>query len=491
MKYLKLIFTLSTIFLGTLATQAQTDDFRAQFEAFRQNASKQFNDFRDDANRRFAEFREEAWQRFHEMPAKEKPKEEQVPPVVVPDDEPLPTPIDSNPLPIEEVIVPPEPEPQPEPIQPIEEQPVKSDKTLTFTYCGTECHVRIPLDASLTIQTPTIDVLNSAWLKLSGDEFDNTIHDCLELRKSLQLSDWAYLNLIDALSAQCYGDGNEARLFTAFVYNQSGYKLRLARAGNNIYLLYATQHEILEKPYYKLDNGNYYVLGPRLGDVEIYNMPFPKEKSMSLYNPKNQHFAFSASKQRTLSSKRYPEVSVTLDVNRNLIDFYDTYPTSVINDNFMTRWAMYANTPLDDEVAAELYPKMRDYLADLLPLDAANVLLNWVQTAFVYAYDDEVWGEDRAFFAEESLYYPYCDCEDRSILFSRLVRDLLDLDVILVYYPGHLATAVCFNETVSGDYIDLRGRRFTIADPTYKGAPVGYTMPNMDNASATVILLNR
>lgn len=95
---------------------------------------------------------------------------------------------------------------------------------------------------------------------------------------------------------------------------------------------------------------------------------------------------------------------------------------------------------------------------------------------------------DRAFFAEETLFYPYCDCEDRFILFSRLVRDLLGLDVMLVYYPGHLATAVAFGEEVKGDCLLLDGRKFTVCDPTYIGAPVGRTMPGMDNAEATVIL---
>lgn len=113
-----------------------------------------------------------------------------------------------------------------------------------------------------------------------------------------------------------------------------------------------------------------------------------------------------------------------------------------------------------------------------------------MQTAFVYEYDDKVWGGDRAFFPEETLYYPYCDCEDRSILFTRLVRDLLGLKCILVYYPGHLAAAVCFTDSVSGDYIMLDGDRFTICDPTYIGAPVGLTMPDMDNQRAKVILLS-
>ena len=116
-------------------------------------------------------------------------------------------------------------------------------------------------------------------------------------------------------------------------------------------------------------------------------------------------------------------------------------------------------------------------------------MLHFVQTAFEYKLDDEVWGGDRPFFADETLYYPYCDCEDRSILFSRMVRDLLGLDVVLVYYPGHLAAAVGFNEEVKGDYIVVRGRKFVICDPTYIPAPVGKTMPGMDNSVAKAIIL--
>ena len=76
-----------------------------------------------------------------------------------------------------------------------------------------------------------------------------------------------------------------------------------------------------------------------------------------------------------------------------------------------------------------------------------------------------------------------------AILFSRLVRDLLGLKVLLVYYPGHLATAVCFTDNVTGDYISLNNQKYVVCDPTYIGAPVGATMPDMDNSSAKVILL--
>ena len=114
---------------------------------------------------------------------------------------------------------------------------------------------------------------------------------------------------------------------------------------------------------------------------------------------------------------------------------------------------MYANTPMDSESEQTLYPALRAAIKGLSEKEAVERLLNFVQTAFVYEYDDKVWGQDRAFFAEETLNYPYCDCEDRSILFSRLVRDLVGIDVALIYYPGHLATAVRFTETVKGDNV--------------------------------------
>ena len=137
----------------------------------------------------------------------------------------------------------------------------------------------------------------------------------------------------------------------------------------------------------------------------------------------------------------------------------------------------------------QIYPALRSAIEACDEHEAVEKLLNLVQTGLEYEYDDKVWGDDRAFFAEESLFYPFCDCEDRSILFTRLVRDLCGLKCILVYYPGHLAAAVSFKKPVEGDYISLEGEHYTIADPTFIGASLGRTMPGMDNASATVILL--
>ena len=168
----------------------------------------------------------------------------------------------------------------------------------------------------------------------------------------------------------------------------------------------------------------------------------------------------------------------------------------------MTRWAMYANTPFNANIAQSLYSQfvtifkqfknanLKDGEDERILIPAyVDILCHWVQTAFVYEYDDKVWGHDRAFFADETLYYPYCDCEDRSILLTRIVRDLLGLKCALVYYPEHLATAIAMGENVKGDFIRIDGVKYLVCDPTYIGASIGMTMPEMDNKSAKVIVL--
>jgi hypothetical protein len=76
------------------------------------------------------------------------------------------------------------------------------------------------------------------------------------------------------------------------------------------------------------------------------------------------------------------------------------------------------------------------------------------------------------------------------VLFAYLVQSLMGLDVIGLNYPGHVATAVCFNEEVAGDYFEVNGKRYVIADPTYINAPVGLTMPEYKNQQAEIIPLS-
>lgn len=468
------------------------DRMQNEFQSFRNAKTKEFEDFRNKVNAEFAQFRETLWREMKGLDPIPQPHEEPpTPPITLPDNE-IDIPIESNPIAIEEVIAPPAPEPQPAPIVPIEAVPQQTANYVTFVYCGTTCKVRYPKDTNWTLRNLENDEYTKAWTELSSEKYNNTILDCLQLRTDLQLSDWAYLNMLDKLSETCCRTQNDRTFIMTYLLSQSGYKVRLALVDNsNLVYLVSSKHLIYNIPYIEDSNSSlkYYCFKGAGDRYYVYDFELPGEKQLSLYITNDQLFAYDQSSRRTLTSKRYPDVNVSVTVNKNLVEFYDTYPVSQVNNNIMTRWAMYAEAPFEQKIKDQIYPTMKSKIAGKSELESVEILLNWVQTAFVYEYDDVVWQRDRIFFAEESLYYPYCDCEDRSILFSRLVRDLVGLNVILVYYPGHLATAVCFNELVNGDYIKLNNKRYTIADPTFINACVGRTMPNHDNSTAKVILL--
>lgn len=488
--------------LGLLALAAEADaqasDPFAAYEAFKQQAQQSYASFRQQCMKDYTDFVRQAWDAFEGNAPIPQPEDDMLPPVTFPEDDeqkPAPNPqvepeLEPKPIVIEEIITPLPVPPQPEPVEPIIERPKPLAETITFKFFGTSASVRHESALSITLRKASNHAIADALEQLDDGRSENMLYDCLALRTNHNLCDWSYLTMLKELSASIYGEGtNEAVLLMAYLYMQSGYKMRLAESKGKLYMLFATDHYLYNRIGYTKDGITYFGFDTLPSHLNICRASFPKERSMSLLVSSAQVLAVEASLRCERKSRRYPAFKATVAVNKNWLDFCSSYPTSMIGNNFMTRWAMYANTPMAKDVSEQLYPQFRPLLDGKSQLDAVNILLNWVQTGFEYEYDDKVWGGDRAFFAEESLNYPYCDCEDRSILFTRLVRDLLGLKCILVFYPGHLAAAVNFTEMVNGDYIQLNGQRYIVSDPTYIGAPVGKTMPNMDNQSAKVILL--
>ena len=417
-------------------------------------------------------------------------------PMPAPEPEPEPAPApepEPEPVIIKEenvVVIDATPLPAPTPIAPI--APIEQDKQIVgISLYGTLISVPFPKECELKINKVSENDLASAWEYLTDSKFDMTIAACLRTKKDLALCDWAYMQMVRNISYRRFGNTNEAVVMTAFLMAQAGYKIRLAYAEERVYMLIASHQHLYNMTYYNIDNEKFFLVDKaHVKTMYICAAMYDNEQKMSLHIQQEQQFDFEPSEVRTLRSKKGIETNV--QVNTNLVDFYGDYPSGYSDDNFVTRWANYANAKLDHNIRETLYPALKQAIDGKTQIQAVNLLLNWVQTAFEYGYDNEIWGQDRAFFAAETLFYPYSDCEDRSILFSQLVRDLLGLDVLLIYYPGHLATAVnVADDQVQGDYLVYHGKKFVVCDPTYINAPAGKTMPDMDNSTAKIALLSK
>lgn len=490
MKLVSLIIPLLLYF----PTNAQNiGKYSEEYEAFKRRAIQEYNDFRDKANAEYAQYMRDAWAWYRgekpmPIPTIEVPI---VPPVVLPDDDRGKTP-EERPLPFDEIVPTPVPAPIPQPVSPIEEKPKPTERWLSFEYYGTHCRVRFDMADMKFLKSTKENAVADMWEYFSAG-YNNLLCDCLALREKMVLCDWAYVKLTGTVAMNIYDSkhSNEAALLQAFILNQSGFKIHIGRSEDHrLHLLIAADCDMYGYPYWKFDGDHYYLTdGSGVESLYVFTKTFPDEQPMRLAIARENRFAEKTSPVRTLRAEQYPEAVAIVVTNENIIEFYNDYPASYANNDPLTKWRFYAQTPLSQTAKDRLYPSLRSAIAGKSERDAANILINFVQTAFVYEYDDKIWGCDRAFFADETLYYPYSDCEDRSILFSRLVRDLLGLEVVLVYYPGHLATAVKFNDPIPGDYLSVDGTRYLVCDPTYIHAPIGLTMPDMDNTQAKVIIL--
>jgi hypothetical protein len=350
-------------------------------------------------------------------------------------------------------------------------------------FYNTECRVSLTPDLKITLANLSEESVASAWSTLSQSKYNSAINDCLELRRRLKLCDWGYILLVKEVTEKFYESAapSEAALMQMFILTQSGYKVRIAKADNRLALLVPSDLTIYEYSYIDIGGLKYYVVDKSLkgSSFSIFNHEFPKEQLISLRTGQ-PNFNVAATAPKTYTSKRYPDLSVTVASNKNLINFYSSYPQT-------SSWGMYANASLSETLKKSLYPALKRSIAGKNQVEAANILINFVQTAFEYKTDNEQFGYERSLFADETFFYPASDCEDRAILYAILVRELLGLEVALLHYPMHLATAVCFSEEVEGDYLSIDGKKFVVCDPTYIGAPVGCAMEQFKTVKASVI----
>lgn len=478
-------FFLLLLFLAGNVSAQSFEEYRRQalsdFDSYKAEEIRKFNAYRDKVNAEYAEYMRRAWPEYKAKPADPVPPRPEPPQPVVKDPDVEPS---NDPIPFDNILPTPVPVLPPQPVVPlpVPEKPVRP--SFAFTFYGTPCTIGLEERHRFSLAGVDENKVADAWKRLSSDAYLSVAAECLSWRDKLQLCDWGYVRFLERMTTSFFGTDklNEACLLQMYILTQSGYKVRIARADDRLVLLLPSKDNIYEYVYLNIGGCKYYVADPTMRQKRFYvfDREFPKEQFFSLRIPREPLLSMRAADVWQLTAERYPEVSANVATNRNLIDFYDDYPLT-------DAWNIYAEASLSSPVKKQLYPVLQKAIVGKSKAAAANMLIDWVQTAFDYRTDDEQFGQERPLFADETLYYPYSDCEDRAILYSILVRDLLGLDVVLLHYPEHLATAVCFGDDTPGDYLTIDGRKYIVCDPTYIGASIGETMSQYKQTVANIV----
>lgn len=488
---------------------------RSEFENWLSQETTSFQEYRDKRDKEFTSFLKTQWKEmetFSGLVRDKTPKPVRMPvapkvkPLPAPKPEPLvqPTPKDKPvaPTPKEKPVEPPKPvavkppivkvptiKPPPKPVivKPVPVVKLPKGQTIKINYFGQT--LRFTYDPKLKVgMYSSIDAkaMSRHWSSLSQGDYEGLIKQINDQRKPLGLNDWGYALLINGIAKEIYpGQTNEQALFGWFMLVKASYQARIAYDSSRVYLLLPSRQQLFGASYFTFDNVRYYALGfdgrkLKPGRVHTYDGQYPgATKRLDMKLDKSVNTGRKETGKRLSFKFKGKTYKVNVGYDQQTVKFLKTYPQMDIG--------MYFASSVNQSTGNPLLAQLKPMVEGKSEQDAVNLLLRFVQTAFRYKTDQGQFGTENYLFPEETLHYPYSDCEDRSVFFAWLVRSLLNLDVVGLDFPGHIATAVRFNESVDGDAVRYKGKRYVVSDPTYINASAGMTMPEFRSKRPGVI----
>ncbi len=331
--------------------------------------------------------------------------------------------------------------------------------------------------------------ISAYWTRMGGLKYKVLTAETEFLAQALDLNDWGFGLLLNRVASRLFPTSkNDRNLLLWFLLSKSGYDARVGYQDGQVFLLLPSMNVLYGTRYFVIQGTRYYL-------ASFDNHP-EAAKSLHTYDGRypgaTRVFSLAVKKLPNIPQRlterpvvfRYPseQHTVNLKFDRSIVAFFQHYP--------LTDLPVYFGAPVSAGAAKALLNDLKPLVVGKPETEGVNTLLRFVQTAFEYQTDQEQFGRERFLFAEETLSYPYSDCEDRSILFAYLVTNLLGLEVVGLDYPGHIATAVHFRSPVAGDFVMHKGKKYVICDPTYINAVFGMTMPAVKDATPKIMTLS-
>lgn len=327
--------------------------------------------------------------------------------------------------------------------------------------------------------------ISRAWEKSSKCEYAPLLTQIENYINQYRLNPWGTYKLVNKIGEKIYKNQANRVVFTGFILSQLGMNCKIAHSGNVAYLLLPSNNPLYGKAFLNINGVKFYIITPvngKLEKIKTYTAKFPGVPTEFDLTIKNLPLLKETMVNKRLSFEYNGDIkTINTTYNKNLIDFFEDYP--------QTHYQNYFNTKLSPKTRDNLVKELKPIIEGKGESEAVNILLHFVQKSFEYKTDQEQFNREKPLFPEETLHYRYSDCEDRSVLFTYLVKELLGLEVVGLKYPGHMSSGVLLKE-VGEDSVNLGNKTFTIADPTFINANIGMAMPTYKNRKPEIIGIN-
>ncbi len=471
------------IFASTSLLRAQDD-----YQKWLQKDRQQFKNYLDKEDKAFSDFLKKDWEAFRAfqgLKADVKPKPVKMPVAETKDKPKIPPK-----TPLKKIVKAPPPKPLPAP-KPKPLPAVHPGKpVIRFQYMGLELPVEYKKDFDLSLQPPfTNKKISAAWETIAKSSFKNVVKQVQAYRKKMALNDWGYAVLLHAFATKVAGsDVNQAKLLTWFLMVKNGYDVKIAYKTDTLFLLAPASQTIYGTPFITMADKRYYFINfsgnsiKTSGKIYTYQGNYQNAEARLALSIRHIPILKDKTGQKILKFNFHGKpYRIAVKFDTDVITFFKNYP--------QTDLSVYFGAPISPQAYNSLLNSLKPYVEGKNEVEAVNFLLRLVQKSFNYKTDDQQFGKEKYLMPEETMYYPASDCEDRSILFSYLVKNLLGLEVVALDYPGHISTAVRFHEDLPGAAVTFKGKKYLICDPTYINADAGMVMPNYKDVAPKVLAL--
>ena len=372
-----------------------------------------------------------------------------------------------------EVIIPPEVE--------------KEYAGMIVNFYDEELEFQYNKETKITAKKPVNDkTIPKYWEEISRVNTKPMLEQIDEYSKKMTLNDYGKLMLIKAIASEILDDEESKVLFSWYLITKLGYDVRVGYGPGFAVLMIPTDNMLFSRPFLTIYNKRYFIFNFKETQKRKFSQLYTYDKN---HPAAKKYFDFAIPALPTIGdfsankelSFKYQGQKYSFDYgyNEELVKYFDFYP--------QTDYDIYFSAPIAKGTKASFGKAFKPILEGKSEQEALNILLRFVQTGFMYKTDDANFGREKPLIPEETLFYKYSDCEDRSVLFSMLVEELLGLKVVGVKYEGHMATAVKTTSKPKGDYIGHDGTKYLVCDPTYINANIGMSMPKYKNQKITVI----
>jgi hypothetical protein len=350
---------------------------------------------------------------------------------------------------------------------------------VNIDFFGKNLSFSFPQRMNFTLTKVSTVGISKFWQQITQQEYQVIVDRITIYQEKYQLNGWATYLLIDKLSREISQNYDIQRLIRWFFLLKIGIDAKVGISQKQVVLMVHSSHLIYASRYFFINHKRYFVLENFLPTTQLQIYKGGESNLLALEfmgQPHLKQALKSKILQFTFQEQTY---KIPFYYNQNLIDFYQTYPQIPYN--------YYTTMSLSSQSKHSLKKVIQPIVEPMNQLDTINFLLRLTQNGFKYKRDHAQFGKEKVMFFEETLAYPYSDCEDRAIFFSHLVKELLELEMVLIKYPNHLATAIALDSNIKGESVIYKNKKYYIADPTYGGSNIGQAMPQLEGQKIKII----